>query len=69
VSPVLEAVTLVLKRAGRPLRAREVHAAAQQLAGQTLLWPSVNAALAAGATGPTPRFQRMRHGVYQLRRL
>ncbi len=65
-SPALEGVTNVLERAGRPMRAREIHIAAQELAGQTLLWTSVKAALAAGASGGSPRFQRVRHGVYQL---
>jgi hypothetical protein len=51
------------------MRAREIHTAAQQLAGDTLLWTSVKAALAAGATGPSPIFQRIRHGVYELKRL
>ena len=66
-SPVLETVTLVLKRAGGPMRAREIHAAAEQLAGDTLHWTSVKAALAAGTRGPSPPFQRIRHGVYQLK--
>ena len=35
---VQEAVILVLGAANRPLRAREIHAAAQQLAGQPLSW-------------------------------
>jgi hypothetical protein len=65
VSPVLETVTLVLERAGGPLRAREIHAAVQQLAGEQLLWTSVKAALAAGVAGKSPRFRRVRRGVYQ----
>ena len=68
-SPVLETITLVLKRAGGPMRACEIHAAAQQLAGEILLWTSVKATLARGATGPSPPFQRIRHGVYQLKPL
>ncbi len=68
-SPVLETVTLVLKRAGGPMRVRVIHTAAQQLAGNTLLWTSVKATLARGATGPSPLFQRLRRGVYQLKRL
>ena len=65
VSPVLETVTLVLERAGGPMRAREIHAAAEKLAGAPLLWESVRAALSANLTGEHPRFQRVRHGVYQ----
>jgi hypothetical protein len=67
-SPVLETVALVLTLAREPMRAREIHAAAEQLAGAPLLWPSVKAALAAGASGDLPRFRRMRHGVYTIAR-
>jgi hypothetical protein len=65
VSPVLKMVSLVLERAEGPLRAREVHAAAQELAGTPLRWASVRQALSAGVRGESPRFQRVRHGVYQ----
>ena len=65
---MVEAVTLVLARADGPMRAREIHAAAEVLAGETLLWTSVKAALAAGTSGHLPRFQRVRHGVYQSAR-
>ena len=68
VSPVLEAVRLVLEQAERPMRAREIHSAAEELAGETLLWTSVRAALAAGASGDAPRFRRVRHGIYQSAR-
>ncbi|MGD0272865.1 MAG: hypothetical protein ABSB96_03950 [Gaiellaceae bacterium] len=68
MSPVLETVTMVLERAGEPIRARENHAAAEQLAGKPLLWKSVKAALAAEVTGEHPRFRRVRYGVYQLAR-
>jgi hypothetical protein len=64
-SPVLETVTLVLELAGLPMRARDVHTAAEQLTGGTLRWSSVKAALAAGASGDRPRFRRIRHGVYE----
>ena len=64
-SPVLEIVTRVLERAGQPMRARDIHAAAEHLAGEALRWTSVKAALAAGASSRTPRFQRIRHGIYQ----
>ncbi len=68
VSPVLEMVVLVLERADRPMRAREVHSAAETLAGMPSRWPSVRAALSAGASGDSPRVQRVRYGVYQLAR-
>ena len=65
VSPVLETVTMVLEPAGEPMRAREIHAAAERLAGEPLLWKSVKAALSADVTGEHPRFRRVRRGVYQ----
>jgi hypothetical protein len=68
VSPVLETVTLVLELAREPMRAREIHAAAEQRAGESLRWTSVKAALSADVTGEHPRFRKVRHGVYQLER-
>ena len=65
VSPVLETVTMVLKRAGKPMRAREIHAAACELAGEPLRWSSVKRTLAAYASGSDPRFRRIRRGMYQ----
>ena len=65
---MLETVTLVLEQAGNPMQVREIHAAAEQLAGEPLLWKSVKAALAANVTGEHPRFRRVRHGVYQIAR-
>ena len=62
---VLETIVRVLDKADRPMRACEIHAAAEDLAGERLLWTSVKAALAAGAVGLSPRFQRVRYGVYR----
>jgi len=59
-------VTLVLETAGEPMRAREIHAAACEFAGELLLWKSVKAALATNVTGEHPRFRRVGHGVYQI---
>ena len=67
-SPVLETVTCVLERAGEPMRARDIYAAAEQLAGEALRWTSVKAALAAGAASRTRRFERIRRGVSQRAR-
>jgi len=66
VSPVLETVTLVLQLSGKPMPAREIHAAACELAGEPLLWKSVKAALAANVTGEHPLFRRVRRGVYEI---
>ena len=65
---MLETVTRVLELAGEPMRAREIHVAASELAGEPLLWTSVKAALSADVTGEHPRFLMVRHGVYQLER-
>ncbi|HEY5479364.1 MAG TPA: hypothetical protein VIJ84_07105, partial [Gaiellaceae bacterium] len=62
---VLETVTLVLELAGDPMRAREIHAAACELAGEPLRWSSVKRTLAAYASGSDPRFRRIRRGMYQ----
>ena len=65
---MLEIVTLVLEQAGEPMRAREIHAAAEEFAGAPLLWKSVKAALSADVASEHSRFRRVRHGVYQLAR-
>ena len=62
---MLTAVSQVLQDADRPMRACEIHLAAEQLAGTKLRWTSVKAALAAGTTGPLPRFRRVSYGVYR----
>jgi hypothetical protein len=38
---VLETVTLVLELAGRPMRAYDIHAAANELLGRPVRWSSV----------------------------
>ena len=58
---------MVLKKAGEPMRAREIHAAAEQLAGEPLRWTSVKAALAAYAEGYDARFERVQRGYYRIR--
>jgi hypothetical protein len=65
-SPVLETVTVVLERAGRPMRAREIHAAAEQLLGRSLRWPSVRGILSAYTIGGDRRFRRVTRGTYEL---
>ena len=66
MSPVLETITVVLERAGRPMQGREIHAAGEKLAGEPLLWKSVKAALSVNVTGEHPRFRRVSRGAYQL---
>ena len=64
-APVLEIVTLVLELAGRPMRACEIHAAAELL-GAPLRWRSVKGILSAYTIGGDKRFRRVRRGVYQI---
>jgi hypothetical protein len=64
--PVLELVTRVLEDADRPMRACEVHAAASELHGAPLRWPSVKEALSAYTIGGDHRFRRIRYGIYEL---
>jgi len=67
-SRVLETVMTVLERAKQPMRAREIHAAAEQLAGEPLRWGSVKGTLVAGVVGCESRFERVRRGYYRIRR-
>jgi hypothetical protein len=62
---VLEAVSLVLERASRPLRVRDVHSAVEELFGERVPFSSVNEALSTHAVGEGAPFQRVRYGVYQ----
>ena len=66
VSPVLETVIRVLEQAGDAMQVREIHTAAEQLAGEPLLWKSVKAALAVNTEGEEARFERARRGYYRI---
>ena len=63
---MLEAITRVLGREDLPMRAREIHSAAEELLGEPLLWKSVKGTLFNYAQGETPRFVRVRRSVYAL---
>jgi hypothetical protein len=65
---VLATVTRVLEKAEHPMRAREIHAAAERLAGELLRWTSVKGILAAYAEGYGARFERVRRGCYRIRK-
>jgi hypothetical protein len=67
-APVLETVTLVLGLTHRPMRACEIHAAANELLGFPLRWRSVKGILSAYTIGGDRRFRRVRRGVYELAR-
>ena len=62
-----EAVIQVLAKADRPLRAREIHAAAQQLAGTPLCWNTVKDCLHKNARRPDSPIERVGHGRYRHR--
>jgi hypothetical protein len=63
---VLDAVTTVLQQAGRPLRVRDIHVAAEALLCGPIPFSSVNEALSTHAGGDQ-RFRRLRYGVYEHR--
>ena len=65
-SPVLETITRVLELENRPMRAREIYSAAEELLGRPLLWKSVKGTLFNYAQGRMPRFVRVGRGVYNL---
>ena len=64
---MLATITKVLEEANCPMWAREIHTAAERLAGEPLRWSSVKGALAAYAEGSKPRFERVRRGYYRIR--
>ena len=65
---MLSTVTQVLELAGGPMRACEIHAAAELLLCKPLLWTSVKGTLAANVSGSDARFRRIRRGVYEMAR-
>lgn len=64
---VQQAVIRVLAQAERPLRAREIHQAAQKLAGTPLSWNTVKDCLHKHARRPGSPIERVSHGRYRHR--
>ena len=64
---VQAAVIEVLARANGPLRAREIHAAAQELAETPLCWNTVKDCLHKNARRPGSLVERVTHGRYRHR--
>jgi hypothetical protein len=62
---VRNAVFRVLAAAEGPLRAREIHAAAEALAGEPLAWNTVKDCLHTGAGTTGVPIERVRHGWYR----
>lgn len=48
------------------MRAREIHAAAAELVGESIRWSSVKGILSAHTIGGDRRFRRIRRGCYEL---
>jgi len=57
----------VLAAADKPLRAREIHRAAQNLAGTALSWNTVKDCLHKNARRPDSPIERVAHGRYRHR--
>jgi hypothetical protein len=64
---VQEAVLQVLVTAERPMRPREIHAAAQELAGVALSWNTVKDCLHKNARRQASPVERVGHGRYRHR--
>ena len=62
---VIDTISAVLEHAQQPMRARDIHSAAEELLGRPVKWTSVKATLAEHARGPRRRFQRTGHGRYR----
>jgi len=61
---VQEAVIRALAAADRPLLAREIHTAAQELAGTPLSWNTVKDCLHTNVRRPDSPIERIGHGRY-----
>jgi hypothetical protein len=62
---VQEAVIRVLAAADRPLRAREVHEAAEELVGRPVSWNTVKDCLHKHARRPGSPIERVSRGRYR----
>ena len=57
----------VLAAADHPLRAREIHAAAETATGTTVSWNSLKDCLHKNARRPDSPIERVAHGTYRYR--
>ena len=64
---VQQAVLQALAEADRPLRAREIHQAAQKIAGMPLSWNTVKDCLHKNARRRDSPIERVSHGRYRHR--
>lgn len=63
---VLDAIVQVLANEGKPMRAKDIHAAVEALVGELVPSPSVKGALAKNVEGSSSRFVRVARGRYIL---
>jgi hypothetical protein len=63
----MSTITMVLELADRPMQARDIHTAAENLLGEAIKWSSVKAALADHSVGSHARFERVGRGRYRPR--
>lgn len=68
VGTVRDSVLRALSGADRPMRAREIHAAAEVLAGFPLSWNTVKDYLHKQSRLPASPVRRVCHGVYERNR-
>ena len=64
---VLDAVTRVLGRHGKPMRVRDLHREVEREFDEVVAFSSVNEALSSHAVGQHSRVRRVRYGIYELR--
>ncbi len=66
IGAVIDTITAILEHADQPMRARDIHTAAEDRLGRPIKWTSVKATLAEHASGARPRFQRTSYGRYRI---
>jgi len=66
IGAVIDTITAVLELADQPMRACDVHAAAEKLLGREIKWSSAKATLAAHASGHDPDSKRVGYGRYRI---
>jgi len=63
---VRSVIERLLREAGEPMRAREIHRAVERELGETVSWSSIANCLARNTGGVASRFERVGVGRYQL---
>jgi hypothetical protein len=63
--PISDTITAVLQRVEGPMTIPDIRVAVEALLGETISPKRNKAALSAGTLGRSPRFKRVRRGVYE----